>query len=128
MTSNGILSRAEVMVTGCAFTISTLSSQGLILTRPPRGNAAIWSSLFQSSAGADAASAAMRVTVPFSVMLLPRCACSKAPNCGARACSALMNSPADSSFCEYGDDFKSSIAFLSAAASSSGICLKPKFW
>src|SRR6202171_1298244 len=72
VTSNGILSRAEVIATGCAFTISTRSSHGFSLTRPPRGNAAIWSSLFQSSAGAELAHCALRVTVPFSVMLLPR--------------------------------------------------------
>ena len=72
VTSNGILSRADVIATGCAFTIYTLSSHGFSLTRPPRGSAAIWSSLFQSSAGAEVASCAMRVTVPFSVMLLPR--------------------------------------------------------
>src|ERR1700733_5094949 len=41
VTSNGILSRAEVMATGAVFTISALSSQGLIFTRPPNGSAAI---------------------------------------------------------------------------------------
>ena len=41
VTSNGILSRAEVMATGAVFTISALSSQGLIFTRPPKGRAAI---------------------------------------------------------------------------------------
>ncbi len=49
VTSNGILSRAEVMATGCAFSISVLLSHGFSLTRPPSGSAAIWSSLFQSS-------------------------------------------------------------------------------
>src|SRR5579864_6736617 len=41
VTSNGILSRAEVMATGAVFTISALSSQGLTFTRPPKGRAAI---------------------------------------------------------------------------------------
>ena len=63
----------------------------------------------------------------FRVMLLPRCACNRAPNCGARACRALMKSPAVSSFWAYGDAFSISIAFLSAAASSSGMCLNPRF-
>src|SRR5664279_954704 len=113
--------------TGCALTISTLSSHGFSLTRPPKGSAAIWSNLFQSSAGAEVASEAMRVTVPFSVMLLPRWACNKALRLGARDCRALMKRPAVSNFCAYGEAFSISTAFLSAAVSSSGMCLKPRF-
>jgi hypothetical protein len=41
VTSNGILSRAEVMATGAAFSISAVSSQGLTFTRPPNGKATV---------------------------------------------------------------------------------------
>ena len=45
VTSNGILSRTEVICTGAALIISTRSPQGSSLMRPPNGSAAIWSSL-----------------------------------------------------------------------------------
>ena len=59
----------------------------------------LFASLFQSSAGADVASCDMRVTVPFSAMLLPRWACKSAVSCTALVCKTLMNRPAASSFC-----------------------------
>src|SRR5690349_2051159 len=39
VTSNGIFSRSATVPTGLAFSISSLSLQGSILTRPPSGNA-----------------------------------------------------------------------------------------
>src|SRR5215469_14045118 len=41
VTSNGILSRADVIETGAALIISTLSCHGSSLMRPPSGSAAI---------------------------------------------------------------------------------------
>ena len=51
VTSNGILSRAEMIATGADLVSSTRSVQAFSFTRPPMGSAAIWSSLFGSSAG-----------------------------------------------------------------------------
>src|SRR5947207_5501947 len=127
VTSNGILSRAEVIDTGAAFTSSTWSCQGSSLIRPPSGKAAIWSSLPSSRLGALIISADRRLTCPLSsVKLLPRCDVSKAESSGARAWSCFKYRPPDANFCAYGEFLSSSTAFASAAASSSGLWRKPK--
>ncbi len=94
VTSKGILSRADVIATGCALTISTLSSQALRLYASAEGQGGDLVELVPVERRGRGRRVAQRVTVPFSAMLLPRCACSRAPSCGARICSTLMNSPA----------------------------------
>src|SRR5882762_1243578 len=72
VTSNGIFSRTDVNATAADLISSTLLSQGFSLTRPPRGSAAIWSSLFMSSCGARFMMSVKRVGVPLTAMGLPK--------------------------------------------------------